>query len=178
MNMESVIENILLNSYKNEMISFMNANPEFFEEAIELAVSDKQPYSWRAAYVLWSVIEKNDKRVQKHIKKIVDAVKNKDDGHQRELLKILLVMDLDEKYEGVLFNICMDIWEQINKSPSVRINALKFLVKIAKRHPELKQEISFLIQDHYLESLSPGARHSAKKIMNEINNRSTECDRC
>ena len=147
----------------------MNAHPEYFEEAIELAVSDKQPYSWRAAYTLWSVIDKNDKRIQKHIKKIVSAVKNKNDGHQRELLKILLMMDLDEKYESELFDICMCVWEQINKAPSVRVNAFKFILKIAKKHPELKQEISFLIQDHYLDSLSPGARHSVRILMKKIN---------
>ena len=146
----------------------MNAHPEYFEEAIQLAVSNKQPYSWRAAYVLWSVIKENDKRIKKHIKKIVNAVKNKNDGHQRELLKILLMMELDEKYEGVLFDLCMDIWEQIDKSPSIRINALKMIIKIASKHPELRKEISFLTLDHYLESLSPGARHSASKLMNEV----------
>jgi hypothetical protein len=166
--MESALEHKLLNSYKKEMISFMNAHPEYFEEAVELAVSDKQPYSWRSAYLLWSVIEKNDKRIQKHIKKIVNAIKNKNDGHQRELIKILLMMELDEKYEGVLFDICLGIWEQIDKSPSVRINVLKMIIKIANIHPELKQEISFLTQDHYLESLSPGARHSAFKLMKEL----------
>ena len=151
------------------MISYMAKHPEHFEEAIELAISDKQPYSWRAAYVLWSVIQENDKRIHKHIKKIVSAIKNKSDGHQRELLKILLMMELDEKYEGVLFDLCMDIWEQISKAPSVRINALRLIIKIADKHPELRQEISFLTQDHYLESLSPGARHSALKLMNEVN---------
>ena len=95
--MESALEHKLLNSYKSEMISFMNAHPEYFEEAIDLAVSDKQPYSWRAAFTLWSVIQENDKRVQQHIKKIVQVVKNKNDGHQRELLKILMMMELDEK---------------------------------------------------------------------------------
>lgn len=150
------------------MISFMNNHPEHFEEAIELAVSDKQPYSWRAAYVLWSVIDENDNRVQKYIKKIVEAVKNKNDGHQRELIKILLIMDLGEKYEGVLFDLCLGIWEQIEKTPSVRINALKMIIKIANKHPELANEISFLTQDHYLESLSPGARHSAKKLLREL----------
>lgn len=166
--MESILEQKLLNSYKSEMISFMNAHPEFFDEAVELAISDKQPYSWRAAFVLWSAIEENDKRIRKHIKKIVSVVKTKNDGHQRELLKILLMMELDEKYEAVLFDICMDVWEQISKAPSVRVNALKLIVKIANKHPELKKEISFLAQDHYLESLSPGAKHSVKKIMNLI----------
>jgi hypothetical protein len=152
------------------MISFMNSHPECFDEAIELALSDKQPYSWRAAFVLWSVIEENDKRIQRHINKIIKAVRNKNDGHQRELLKILLMMQLDKKYEGVLFDLCMNIWDQIVKAPAVRVNALKMIIKIADNHPELKKEISLLAQDHYLESLSPGARHSVKKIISELNN--------
>jgi len=150
------------------MISFMNDHPEHFEEAIELAISDKQPYSWRAAYVSWSVIDENDKRVQKYIKKIVEAIKNKNDGHQRELIKILLMMDLDEKYEAILFDLCLDIWEQIEKAPSVRINVLKMIIKIAKKHPELVKEISFLAKDHYMESLSTGSRYSAKKLIREL----------
>lgn len=77
------------------------------------------------------------------------------------------MMELDEKYEGVLFDICMGIWEQINKAPSVRINALKLIIKIANKHPELKQEISLLVQDHYLTSLSHGARRSALKLLHQ-----------
>ncbi|HSW55570.1 MAG TPA: hypothetical protein VLH59_10810 [Ignavibacteriaceae bacterium] len=163
--MESALEKTLTNCYKDEMISFLNSHPECFEEAVELAVSDKQPYSWRAAWLLWSVIEENDKRIKKFIKRIVNAAKTKSDSHQRELLKILLMMELDEKYESVLFDVCMNIWEQISKAPAVRVNALKLIVKIANKHPELKKEIPFLAQDHYLESLSPGARHSVRKLM-------------
>lgn len=166
--METALEKTLTGCYKDEMISFMNAHPEYFDEAVELAVEDKQPYSWRAAWLLWSVIEENDKRIKKFIKRIVNAAKTKSDSHQRELLKILLMMELDKKYEGVLFDICMNIWEQISKAPSVRVNALKMIIKIADKHPELKQEISFLAQDHYLESLSPGAKHSALRMMNEV----------
>ncbi len=131
--MESTLENKLLSSYKDEMISFMDSHPEFFEEAIELALVDKQPFSWRAAWLLWSCMEENDKRIRKYLKKIIDSLKSKDDGHQRELLKILLQMELKEEYEGILFNLCMDIWEQINKKPSVRITALKFIIKDRKK---------------------------------------------
>ena len=169
--MGTTLENKLLNSYKDEMISFMHSHPEFFEEAIELAIADKQPYSWRAAWLLWSCMEGNDKRIQKYVKSIVDTLETKDDGHQRELLKILLNMDLSEKYESILFDHCMDICEGINKTPAVRVNALKFIVKIAKKHPELAKEISFLTEDHYLESLSPGAKNSVSKLMRELNRR-------
>jgi hypothetical protein len=165
----SVLEDKLLNSYKDEMISFMQSHPEYFEEAIQLAVADKQPYSWRAAWLLWSCMEENDNRIKKYMKKIVKTLKSKDDSHQRELLKILLKMDLDEEYESILFDHCMDIWEGINKPPAVRINALKFIVKIAKKHPELAKEITYLTEDHYLESLSHGAKNSVTKLMKKLN---------
>jgi hypothetical protein len=165
--MESVLENILMTSYKNEMVSFLKSHPEYFEEAVQLAISDKQPYSWRAAFLLWDSIEENDKRIQKHIKSIVDCIQEKEDGHQRELLKILYKMKISRKYEGRIFNICMNLWEQINKTPSVRMIAFKFILKIAKKHPELLEEINFLTQEQYLESLSPGVKRSIEKIINE-----------
>jgi len=166
--MESLFEHKLLNSYKDEMISFMDTHPEVFEEAIQLAISDKQHYSWRAAWLLWSAMEENDKRIQKYIGKIVDAIKTKDDGHQRELLKILYQMELKEEYETILFDTCIDGWKQIDKNPSVRFNALKFIIKIAKKHPELSQEITFLTQDQYLESLSPAAKKSISRMVKEL----------
>jgi hypothetical protein len=166
--MESVLESKLINCYKEEMILFLKSHPEHFDEAIKLAISDKHPFSWRSAWLLWSSMEENDKRIQKHIKTIVDSIKTKKDGHQRELLKILYRMKIKEKYEGRLFDICITIWEQIYKVPSVRYTALKFIIKIAKYHPELLGEIEFLTQDHYLKSLSPGVNRSIEKMMKKV----------
>ena len=76
------------------MISCMDAHPEDFEEAIKLAVSDKQPYSWRAAWLLWSCMEENDQRIQGYVKNIIDTLTARNDDHQRELLIILHQMEI------------------------------------------------------------------------------------
>lgn len=165
--MESVLEKKLMTSYKEEMILFLKSHPEHFDEAIQLAISDKQPYSWRAAFLLWGSMEENDKRFQKHIKSIVNYIREKGDGHQRELLKILYRMKINEKYEGQIFDICMKLWEQISKKPSVRMTAFKFIVKIAKDHSELLEEVKLLTQEHYLKSLSPGVKRSVERIIQE-----------
>ncbi|MCP3930044.1 MAG: hypothetical protein GY705_13200 [Bacteroidetes bacterium] len=166
--METAFEHLLTSAYKAEMISYMDTHPEAFEEAVELAISNKQPYSWRAAWLLWSCLEENDQRIQAHIGKIINVILGKKDGHQRELLKILLLMELDEEYEGFLFDICMTVWETINKRPSVRFTAFKVILKIAKKHPELSNEISFLTQDHYLDSLSSGVKRSISRMIKEF----------
>ena len=134
---ETKLEHILTNSYKADMISYMKSHPEDFEEAIKLAITDKQPYSWRAAWLLWSCMDKNDQRINKYVEKIIYTLPTKSDDQLRELLIILQRMELRNEYEGKLFDICVNIWEKIGKQPSVRYNAFKLLVKIIKKHPDL-----------------------------------------
>ncbi len=164
----TTLEHILTSSCKADMISYMVAHPEDFEEAIKLAISNKQPYSWRAAWLLWSCMEENDHRVQGYIQSIISTLTTKNDDHQRELFKILQQMELNEEYEGVLFNICVTVWEKINKKPSVRFNAFKMIIKIVKKHPNLSNEIDFLTQNQYLDSLSPAVKKSISKMMKEF----------
>lgn len=167
--METNLEHILVNTYKAEMISYMKAHPEDFEEAIHLAISDKQPYSWRAAWLLWSCMEDNDTRIQGYIDNIIKALPTKNDDHQRELIKILRQMELNEEQESSLFDVCVSVWEKVNKKPSVRFNAFRFIVKMAKKYPDLSNEVKFLTQDQYLEFLSAAAKKSISKRIKEFN---------
>ena len=150
------------------MIVFLKTHPQYFNEAIRLAISDNQPFAWRSAFVLFDCIDENDKRVKKHINTILNCIKDKKDGHQRELLKILYKMKLNKQQEGIVFDICIRLWEQIGKDPSVRMTALKFIIKTANKYPELLEEISFLLQEQYLVTLSPGVKNSIRKMINEV----------
>lgn len=167
--MHTSLQKVLISSYKQEMVEFLITHPEYFEDAVQLAVSDNQPFAWRSAFVLFDCIDQNDIRLKKHINTILKCIKDKKDGHQRELLKILYKMELNEKQEGIVFDICIRLWEQIGKDPSVRITALKFIIKIAGKYPELMEEISFLIQEQYLITLSPGVKKSIRKMINQLN---------
>jgi len=166
-NMETALEHVLMSMYKEGMIDFINKHPEAFDEAVRLALTNKQPYAWRAAWLLWSCMCENDKRIAPYVTDIVNALNGKNDGHQRELLKILYLMDIDDTHEGFLFDLCVGIWEKINKQPSVRINALKIVIKIAQKHLELYNEISFLTQSHYVETLSPGVKNAVERLIAE-----------
>ncbi|MDR4988652.1 MAG: hypothetical protein RG741_07450 [Bacteroidales bacterium] len=163
--MNSRLEEVLVTEYKTGMIAFLQAHPECFREALDLAVSDRQPWAWRAAWLLWSCMEENDTRLRDHVHSIISSFHGKGDGHLRELIKILYLMELDEEAEGLLFDHCVGIWEAVGKRPSVRYNALRMIVKIVKRHPDLQREIGFLTRDHYLETLSPGIKRAVPELI-------------
>jgi hypothetical protein len=153
---------------KENFMSHLNSDTIEFNNAIEIALKEHQPESWRAAWIINHSSIKNDERLQPRLKEFISVLLTKGDGHQREILKLLLKMEIPEDLEGVLFDKSVTIWEDISKSPSVRMIAFKVLVKIAAHYPEMKNEISFLVQDQYLDSLSPGIKNSmlreAKKL--------------
>ena len=161
----TALETVLTSMYKYGMIAWMHAHPEAYEEAITLAIAETQPYSWRAAWLLCDCLEKNDARVRPHIRKIIRAIPSKSDGHQRELLKILLMMELREREESEAFDVCITLWEKITAQPSVRVNALKLLVNIARRHPDLAREIRLLAHDRYMDTFSAPVRKSVTRIL-------------
>lgn len=153
---------------KEELTTFIEKNPDQFDQVIKIALTDQQPEAWRAAWLLNQCMKENDKRLKPHIKAILKLIVTRKDGHQRELLKVLYKMKLSEKQEGLLFDVCMTIWETINKSPSVRGTAFMYLIRIFEKYPELNNEIEHLTQSHYTATLSPGIKHSFDKIIEEF----------
>ena len=162
------LEQVLINSYKAGMIEYVESHPEDFDELVKLSIEDKQPFSWRAAWLLWSCMTKNDQRVFHYIDSMIKTLPTKRDGHQRELVKILSDMELNEDQEGQVFDICVSLWEKIGKKPSIRYTAFKEILKIAQKYPELANEISFLTQEHFTETLSPGVRKSINRMITDF----------
>lgn len=170
--METPLENILAKSYKQEMILYIESNPNAFEELIELAIANKQPYSWRAAWLLWSCMENNDKRIKKQIPTILENLEVFKDGHQRNLINILQKMQINEEHEGRLFDVCVNIWVDIDKQSSVRFKAFECIVELTKSYPELYNEVTTLTEEQYIDPLSQGIKKSIDKkikILNKIN---------
>lgn len=163
-----MLESVLMRRNKQEMVQFLTDHPEHFKKAMILALSNEPPLCWRAAWLVGGVIKKNDSRVKPHIHKIIKVLPSMEDGHQRELLKILLKMDLETSFEGLLFDLSVDLWEQVRKQPSVRSFAFKGMIKVAGKYPELKNDVFSLTQPHFVNSLSPGIRKGVLKDLDEL----------
>ncbi len=65
------------------------------------------------------------------------------------------------------FIVCR-IWEKIGKQPSVRYHAFKQLSSIAKKYPELLNEIAFLTESMYMDSLSAGVKRGIIRMTKEL----------
>lgn len=162
---ETNLEYRLTNSYKDDLISYVKTHQDNFPELIKLAISDKQNYSWRAAWLLWSCMGENDKRIRRCIKEIIEVLPKRHDNQQRELLIVLQRMELDVEDEGRLFDICSKIWRKVNKNSSLRFHAFKTMISTSKKYPDLSNEIKLLTDDYYIENLTDNVKKSIFTLM-------------
>ncbi len=163
------LEDMLLNAYAREMEAYLKAHPEDFPEAIDLALGNKECYSWRAAWLLGNCMENDDKRVRSSLDHLIAAMPSKPDGHWRELMKIVMAMHLNDEQEGRLFEMALQQWMNPDKQSSVRWKAFQFIATMVKKYPELAAEVKLVLRPHLIDPLSPGIRRSvsreAKKIL-------------
>lgn len=142
------------------MIAYMGEHSDNFDELLLLSLSDKQPYSWKAAQLLLNCMIDNDPFLRPYTGKIVDLLLVVCESQQRIFLMILQRMEINSEYEGRLFDICVSIWKDLKVHPSLRGNALWVIFKISKKYPELLNEIRYLIDPQYTNSLPVGIKHS------------------
>ncbi|MBR9977132.1 MAG: hypothetical protein KFH87_03505 [Bacteroidetes bacterium] len=84
-------------------------------------------------------------------------------------------MEVDEEHEGRLFDICVSVRENPGRSPSVRYTAFRHIFTMAKKYPELANEIAGLAQDWHLDSLSPGIQRFITRMLRDPAIRRNSC---
>jgi hypothetical protein len=159
------LSQILINHHKPEIISYVQQHPEVFNQLVALALDEHQPQAWRAAWVLFTLVEQMSILPVDFTEKAISKLPHLLDGHQRELLKIINLLDIPEEMEGQLLEMCQTLWLTTAKSPSTRYNAFKIMFRLSEKYPELKTELSFLTAPHILASLSKGVQHSVGIIL-------------
>jgi hypothetical protein len=152
---------------KQHWLKEIQNNPEYQDQLFSIATGTLKPQAWRATWLIRQALPKEKLRLLIKPDAVIGVVSKREEGHQRELLKLIEPLPLTEEQESSLFDTCLSIWEEIAKTPSVRITAFKTMLNIAKKYPELKNELSFLVQDHYTESLSPGIKASLEKTIRQ-----------
>jgi len=166
--MEDSLEHILSKLLKKELIAYIESNPKKVVEVIQLAKSNKPPHSSRAAYLLSKIITKNSIDIEQHVVQILDILPLVEDGQQRDLINVLNEITLSEEEEGILYDLCISFWSDLNKIPSIRFNAFRYILKTCKKYPELNNELILLTEDYYLDTLSQGIKKAILKRLQEL----------
>jgi hypothetical protein len=131
----ATVENILLTRMKDDMLAWVLSHPECMKTLLALALSNDPKIGWRAAGLLFDSMEPKEEGVQPFVDRILGANPGKRYGHQRELLKLLRKLVLDDDQAGRLFAYAVEFWEDKSLDPAVRYYAFACMLDTAERFP-------------------------------------------
>lgn len=143
-------------------------NNELLRKFVKYAISEEK-HAWRAAWIISKYSEQTTEDLNIYADGFINAAKEiQADGHLREILKIIVHLNLNEDQNSEVFDLCLSLLQDNRRQSSVRSIAFQFLIKISKDYPELRNEIS-IIFDNIKDYLSHGIRYSMMKKLKNSN---------
>ena len=148
-------------------------NQETFDELVELMLSPDMKISQRAAWIFSHCVEQRPWLIKKHLKLIINHLENPaHDAVKRNTLRVLQFIEIEEDEMGILADLCFKFLYSAKESIAIKAHSMTILYNIAKKYPELKNELKMAIQEQ-LPFGSAGIKNRGNKILRALEKIST-----
>ena len=152
-----------------KIIRWVGNDAARFTELFNLFLNDEYRVTQRAAWPLSYCAINHPELMRNNFEKLLSNLK-KDDLHnsiKRNTVRLLQAIDIPEKHEGAIMEICFRYVESPTEAVAVKAFSLTILGKLAKKYPEIIPEIKILIEDQFTDQTA-GFKSRAKKLLKEF----------
>ena len=145
-----------------------------FDQLVKLFLANESRVTQRAAYSLSISIDKYPSLLDPYIGILIGNLDNINlhIAVIRNTVRVLQNIEIPKRYEGKLTTKCFDYLTDNNQPKAVKVFSMTILANMAKKYPELKNELILIIKD-LMEFGSPGILSRGKKVINQLNSATT-----
>ncbi len=166
----------ILDSWENLEITIqgIEKNPEYYSILMGIALYNKTPKSWRAAYLVDKIHENSPELIIPFIIEIIHQLKvEKHSGKKRHFLKQISLNKIPKEHFGFLVDYCLKALTSAKERPAVRVNAMQILYNISEIETELKPEILAVIEHEMEYHFTAGIISRGSKLVKKLRNQVT-----
>ena len=139
-----------------------------FRSLLDIALLDKDPEAWRAAWVLDGSDEQNPGIALKHISAIVQQLLQLESrGSLRSMLRLLCRYEIHEEDQGLLIDLCFGYMVSELYPVAVKVHAMQIIYNHVLIYPELKDELVSVLEDQVANN-SVGFKSRARRIIRQL----------
>ncbi len=153
----------------NKIVQWVGHDQKRFDELFALFLTDVYRANQRAAWPISYCVIDHPKLINKNWGKLVKNLSkpNLHDSIKRNSVRLLQHLDIPEKYQGDIMNICFGYVESPTEAVAIKVFSLTVLGNLAKRYPEIIPEIKVLIESQ-VENQTIGFKTRAKKLLKQF----------
>jgi hypothetical protein len=147
LNIEKLLMREMSRNNTNDVVQLLIKNPDNIHSIVDLSMQHDNKLSMRASWALEILSVKLQNPLEKYIEYFILELPNiKIEGTLRTLTKVLMLHNIPEESEGLLFDFCMQKIESSKSSVAVKANCISLIFGILPKYPDLKNEVFVLIE--------------------------------
>jgi hypothetical protein len=90
------------------------------------------------------------------------------DAHMRNIVRLLQFVTIPSDYEALALEACFSLLENPQKAIAIRVFSMTVIFNIARKYPEIRQELGTLLTFLLQEKQSAGFENRARKLLSKI----------
>ncbi len=142
----------------------ISENLSYYDELIEVMLTNNSVLADRAAWVFSHVIERNLPLAQDDLPALINYLKHSSSRTPviRNIVRYLQQIEIPQELEGVCYDNCFQLFMNNQTPVAIKVFTMTVLAKIAIRYPDLIKEVTESI-NYQLPRASSGFKSRAKK---------------
>jgi len=154
---------------RDKIVAYIGTNSSRFSELVSLFLAGPYRITQRAAWPLSRCVEINPEFIEPHLKKILTYTMTPGvpDAVKRNVIRLLQFIPIPKRLYGPTAKICFQFLSDKKEPVAVRIFSMTVLSNLAKKLPELKNELIPLIEDE-MPYGSAGFVSRGRKVLQEL----------
>lgn len=152
-----------------KVVNYVGNRPARFKVLVKTFLAGPYRVTQRAAWPLSYCVQEHPNLIKPHLKSILKML-DKKDAHvavKRNIMRLLQDIEIPKSLYGALIDKCFALMDP-TETIAVRVFSMSVLAEIAKREPDLKKELSIVIEDQ-LPFASAAYVSRARKVLKQIN---------
>lgn len=150
----------------DKIVDWVGNDKNKFRELFNLFLNGEYRITQRAAWPLSYSAIAHPELMQNNFKKFIANLKKQGlhDSIKRNSVRLLQAVDIPEKYEGEVMEICFQYLASPSEAVAIKAFSLTVLKNLSKKYPEIIPEIRLLIEEQ-LPHQTAAFRSRAKLFM-------------
>jgi hypothetical protein len=155
---------------RDRIITYVGQDANRLAELVTLFLKGDYRLTQRASWPLSYIAERHPQLFAPHTKKIVHNLKTPGlpDAVRRNTVRLLQFIKIPAALEGTVAGLCFTFLQDKKETIAVRVFAMSVLAQMARKQPELKNELRIIIEDQ-LPYAGPAVRSRAVRVLRELN---------
>ena len=133
----------------DKIVQWVGNDQDRFNELFNLFLNAEYRIAQRAAWPLSYSVINHPVLISDNFERLIENLKKTGlhDAIKRNTLRLLQNVDIPEKYEGAVMEICFQYLESPAEAVAIKAFSITMLGNLAKKYPEIIPEIRLIIEE-------------------------------